>query len=77
MPASHFSRIQLFETPRAVARQVPLSMGLLWVRILEWDCHFFLQGIFPTKGSNLGLLHYRWILYPLSHQGSPHFGYMG
>ena len=20
------------------------------------DCHFFLQGIFPTQGSNLGLL---------------------
>ena len=30
-----------------------------------------LQGIFPTQGSNLGLLHCRWILYQLSHQGSP------
>ena len=30
-----------------------------------------LQGIFPTQGSNLGLLHYRWILYQLSHKGSP------
>ena len=30
-----------------------------------------LQGIFPTRGSNLGLLHCRWILYLLSHQGSP------
>ena len=70
---SHFSRIQLFETPWAVARQVPLSMGLLQVRILEWDCHFLLQGIFLTKGSNLGLLHCRWIFYQLSH----HFGYMG
>ena len=29
-----------------------------------------LQGIFPTQGSNPGLLHYRWILYHLSHQGS-------
>ena len=29
-----------------------------------------LQGIFPTQGSNLGLLHYRWILYQLSHKGS-------
>ena len=29
------------------------------------------QGIFPTQGSNLGLLHCRWILYQLSHQGSP------
>ena len=30
-----------------------------------------LQGIFPTQGSNLGLLHFRQILYRLSHQGSP------
>ena len=29
-----------------------------------------LQGIFPTQGSNPGLLHCRWILYQLSHQGS-------
>ena len=32
-------------------------------------CHFLLQGIFPTQGSNsclLCLLHCRWILYPLS-----------
>ena len=31
----------------------------------------FLQGIFPTQGSNPGLLHCRRILYQLSHQGSP------
>ena len=30
-----------------------------------------LQGIFPTLGLNPGLLHCRWILYQLSHQGSP------
>ena len=30
-----------------------------------------LQGIFPIQGSNPGLLHYRRILYRLSHQGSP------
>ena len=34
-------------------------------------CHTLLQGIFPTKGSNLDLPHCRWILYRLSHQGSP------
>ena len=32
-------------------------------------CHSLLQGIFPTQGSNLGFLHFRWILYRLSHQG--------
>ena len=30
-------------------------------------CHTLLQGIFPTQGSNSGLLHYRQILYHLSH----------
>ena len=29
------------------------------------------RGIFPTQGSNPGLLHCRQILYQLSHQGSP------
>ena len=30
-----------------------------------------LRGIFPTQGLNPGLLHCRWILYQLSHKGSP------
>ena len=34
-------------------------------------CHALLQGIFPTQGSNPGLLHCRQILYHLSHQVSP------
>ena len=29
------------------------------------------QGIFPTQGSNPGLPQCRWILYQLSHKGSP------
>ena len=45
--------------------------GILQARIVEWVCHFLLQGIFQTQGSNAGLLHCRWILYPLSYQGSP------
>ena len=32
-----------------------------------------LQGIFPTQGSNPGLPHCRWILYQLSHKGSPSY----
>ena len=38
-------------------------------------CHFLLQGIFLTQGSNsclFHLLHCRQILYHLSHQGSLH-----
>ena len=31
------------------------------------DCHFLLQGIFPTQGSNPGLPHCRQTLYRLSH----------
>ena len=34
-------------------------------------CHFLLQGIILTQGSNLGLLHCRQTLYYLSHQGIP------
>ena len=33
-------------------------------------CHALLQGIFPTQGSNPGLLHCRQILYGLRHQRS-------
>ena len=29
------------------------------------------RGIFPTQGLNLGVLHGGYILYRLSHQGSP------
>ena len=34
-------------------------------------CHFLLQGIFLTQGSNPCLPHCRQMSYPLSHQGSP------
>ena len=34
------------------------------------SCHFLLQRIFPTQGSNPGLPHCRQMLYRLSHQGS-------
>ena len=34
-------------------------------------CHFLLQEIFPTQGSNPCLLHWQVCSSPLSHQGSP------
>ena len=34
-------------------------------------CHFLLQRIFLIQGSKLGFPHCRWVLYHLSHQGSP------
>ena len=55
-----------------IAHQAPQSMGIFQARILEWaGSHSLLQGIFPTQGSNSGILHCRQILYHLSHQGSP------
>ena len=55
--------------------------GLKPTRLLcPWDfpgkdigvsCYFLLQGIFPTEGSNPGLLHCRQILYRLSYKGRP------
>ena len=39
------------------------------------SCHFLLQGLFPTKGSNsrlLRLLHWQVDSLPLSHMGSPY-----
>ena len=51
--------------------------GILQARTLEWVAFPFLQGIFPTQGSNPGFLHCRWILYQLSHKGSPSIDYRG
>ena len=43
--------------------------GILQARILEWVVTPFSSGILLTQGLNPGLLHYRQILYCLSHQG--------
>ena len=58
-----------FAIPWTIAHQSPLwdSPG----KSTRVGCHFLLQGIFPTQGSNLGLPHSRQTLEPLSHQGSP------
>ena len=45
--------------------------GISQARILKGS-HSLLQGIFPTQGAKLGLLHCRQILYHLSLQGTPH-----
>ena len=59
------SCVQLFVTPC----QAPLSMDSPG-KNTGVGCHSFLQ-IFPTQGSNPGLLHGRRILYRLNHKGSP------
>ena len=64
------SRVWLFAAPGTVPTRL----------LCPWDfpgkntgehSHAFLQRIFPTQGSNLGLPHHRQILYHLSHEGSP------
>ena len=37
------------------------------------DCHFLLQGIFPTQDSNPGLPYFRQMVYRLSHEGRSHY----
>ncbi|XP_060268022.1 galectin-related protein isoform X1 [Ovis aries] len=58
---------------RTVAHQAPLSMDSPG-KNTGVDCHAFLQGIFPTQGSNpclLHLLHGRTSSVLLSYRGSP------
>ena len=63
------SGVRLFETPWTVAYQVPPSMKFSR-KSIGVGCYFLLQEIFPTKGLNVALPHYRQMLYRLSHQGS-------
>ena len=63
----------LFATPWTVALQAPLSMGFSRQEYKSGQPFSgdLLQGIFPTQGSNMGLLHCRQILNHMSHQESP------
>ena len=60
-----FSRVRLFATPGLYSpwNSPGQNTGVGSLSLL--------QGIFPIKGSNPGLPHCRWILYQLSHNGSP------
>ena len=64
------SRVRLFATLWIVAYHAPSSMDFPGKRN-GVGCHFLLQRIFLTQGSNPGLLHCRQTLYRLSHRGSP------
>ena len=65
------SRAQLFATPWTVACTKLLQPLDFPGKSTGMGCHFLLQGIFPTQGSNPGLPYRRQMLYHLSHQGSP------
>ena len=53
--AQLLSHVRLSATPWTVACQAPLSMGF-HRQDTGVGCHFLLQGIFPTQGSNSCLL---------------------
>ena len=62
---SRFSHVWFFVTP-LIAPPGSSAHGILQARILEWVTIPFSRGIFPTQGSNPGLLrllHCRRILY--------------
>ena len=62
-------RVRLLVIPWTGAYHAPQSVG--FSRQEYWSgLPFLLQRIFPSQGSNLGLLHCTQMLYHLSHQGS-------
>ena len=69
--ASSLSGVQLFATPGTAAHQAPLSMGILQARILERLATPFSRESSQPRDRTQGLWHCKWILYQLSHQGSP------
>ena len=63
------SHVQLFVTPWTVAHHAPLSMGFSRQEYLS-GLSFPSPGDLPDPGIKLGLLHWRQMLYHLSHLGN-------
>ena len=61
--------VQFFVTPCTVALQALCPWNSPGKKTAV-NSHFLLQDIFPTQGSNLGLMHCRQILYHMSHHRS-------
>ena len=71
--AQLLSCVWLFVTPWTLPRQASLSVEFNMDRNTGVDCHFLLQGIFPTQGLNLRILQLlcgQADSLPLSHMGS-------
>ena len=68
LSVSHSHLVWFFATLWIVTYKAPLSME--FSRQEYWSLCSLLQEIFPTQGSNSGLLHWRKILHCLSYQGS-------
>ena len=56
---------------QTVNHQAPLSMEFFQARNTRVGSHSFLQGIFPTQGSNLHLLHWQLDSYHWALPGKP------
>ena len=68
----------LFSQSFISAEKWKVKVSCFWLFAIPWNSPesrvgslSLLQRIFPTQGSNPGLLHCRWILYQLSHKESP------
>ena len=73
MKVKSLSHFRLFATPWTEPTTLhPWDFPAKSTRV---GCHFLLQRIFSTQGSNLGLPHCRQALYHLSHQGSYAYAY--
>ena len=69
--AGVLSHVWCFATPWTVAHQAPLCPWDYPGKNTGVGSHFLLQGIIPTQGLNLYLLHWPVASLPLSHLGSP------
>ena len=65
------SRVLTLCNPMNYSPQGSSVHGILQARIPGVGCHFLLQEIFLTQGSNPHLLHWQADSLPLSHLGSP------
>ena len=65
------SHVQLFATPWTCSLPGSSVHGASPGKSTGVGCHLFLQGIIPTQGSNLCLLHWQADFLPLSHLGIP------
>ena len=70
MKVKSISRVRLFATPWTVACTRLLHPWDYVAKSTGVGCHFLLQGIFPTQGSNPGLPHCRQTLYHPSHSST-------
>ena len=73
MCVQSLSHVQPFYNPMDCSPPGSSAHGISQAGILEWGCHFLLQGIFPTQGSNLRLLcllHWQADSLSLCHLGS-------